>query len=123
MRAKPSRLTAVIKEKVPSSDRAAVALYANFLLNRDPELRFEEAARQAVEAYRRDPDAVRTRDGSPPKTPPDMRERIWQLFGGILIGGIALYAFITESWWVFFVGDGLLLLLGAVAWLRTRGSA
>lgn len=50
-----------------------------------------------------------------------MPEKIRQWVGVPLIVGIALYAFITENWWIFVVGDGLLLLIGAIDWLRRQG--
>lgn len=57
-----SRFTEIIEESVPYGDRAVVALYANYLLNAEPRLRPSDAARQAVEAYRADPDAIRERE-------------------------------------------------------------
>ena len=121
MHVPPSHRHRVIKENVPHRDRAAVALYAEGLLSRDPDLRVAEAAQQAVETYRRDPEAVRLRRGAPPETPMDHRERIVFWAGACVIG--VIYAFLTEYWWVFLVAEGLLLLLGAIHWLRSRGEA
>lgn len=123
MHAPPSHRHHVIKENVPHRDRAAVAVFAEDLLSRDPNLRVADAVEQAVEAYRRDPAAVHARDGSLPETPLDYRERILRLSGAGVIGLIVFYAYLAGYWWVLFVGEGLLLLLGAIHWSRRTASA
>ena len=65
----PMSASQQVLQQVPEADRAAVSLYANFIMNTSPGWRPSDAARQAVREYEQNPDRIRNRrSGCDPDT-------------------------------------------------------